>query len=79
MAQSNEHNNINGWESLACGIVEKAVVDYKIALKKNDKYGIINLERFFNSQWCYELCGLQGDYIIKGVREHEKNNKRNDS
>lgn len=71
----------DGCKNLAMQVVKQAIVDYKKALKKKDKYECANLERFFRSAWYSVLCSVDGDYIIELVKEvvNEENNKRNDS
>lgn len=65
-----------GFKALACAVVEKAIDDYIDALAKNDKYEIGNIELFFKSQWCYELCGLDGNYIITEVKKKYAKSKK---
>ncbi len=58
------------FEDLANNIVRQAVVDYTIALRKNDTADIKSLERFFNGEWCYQLCnGVSGSFIMNKARE----------
>lgn len=37
---------------------------------------IIQLERFFHSDWYAELCEINGDYMIKKIRERYVRNKK---
>lgn len=39
----------DGYKELAAAIVERAVIDYKTALKNQDNSVIYSLERFFRS------------------------------
>lgn len=58
-----------GWEKLAVEIVKVACGDYLKALKKNDEYKIIALEKWFKGEYCYSLCGVEGDVIIEELRK----------
>lgn len=58
------------FEDLANNIVRQAVVDYTVALKRNDKGEVAHLERFFNGEWCYQLCnGVSGSFIMNKAKE----------
>lgn len=60
---------MDGYKQLAAAIVEKAVVDYRTALKTYDDSGINHLERFFRSEWFTLLSDMNGDVIIGKVRK----------
>ena len=67
--------------SLASAVVEPVINEYKKALKANDTFTIKRCERWFMSEWCYLLSGMDGDYIINACRkvvQDEKTNRRND-
>lgn len=67
---------------LAVAIVEGMIKKYKTALRHNRKYDIDYCERWFNSDWCYLLSDMDGDYIINSVRkavQDEKTDRGNDS
>ena len=75
------------WQDLGYMIVANAVIEYKTALRamrreKNEnleayyKSKIYNLERFFTSQWCYLLCGIEGSTIIKEVQRQVGVNRK---
>lgn len=55
---------MDGYELLRAAIVKRAVSDYKIALKKDNKLIITRLERWFKSKWGQTLSYNKGDYII---------------
>ena len=55
---------MDGFELLRAAMVNRAVNDYKIALKKDDKQKISYLERWFLSQWGQLLSYKNGVYII---------------
>ena len=62
-----------GWRELAASIVWWACSDYMIAQKNKEEYEMRRLERWFRSDWCYELCGVEGDKIIKALQKlHEE-------
>lgn len=66
-----------GYEALANGIIIQAANDYRKALKRlyqhpNDyeaKSEIRELERFFRSDWYEFLTDVDGEYMIKRLRE----------
>ena len=58
-----------GWEKLAFEIVKQACVDYLEALKKKDEYQQRALEKWFKGEYCYSLCGVEGDVIIEELRK----------
>jgi len=55
--------------NLCNAIVRQAVVDYKAALKKNDEWQIIELERFFRGWWFATICNLDGEAVMEAVRK----------
>ena len=65
------------YENLAIAIVKQAAVDYKAALKNlkrkptNITYQseVKKLEIFFNSDWCYELSGVDSSFIVEKIRK----------
>lgn len=76
----NELFSSGGVHELACAIVAQAINDYRTAVRSNNKYKMQELEDFFNSQWCYELCGYEGAVFVEGVKksEAEKKHRRNE-
>ena len=73
--------NINeAYENLANAIVKQAVVDYKEPLRKleknpNDKEAkrdAERIERFFHSGWYTQLTSIDGDWLIRKIREMVK-------
>lgn len=68
------------YENLANAIVKQAVVDYKAQLRKlakkpKDKDAqreAERLEKFFHSGWYEQLTNLDGDWLIRKVREMVK-------
>lgn len=62
------------YRTLAAEIVRNAYVDYVQALKMNDKGRAETCEKFFESQWCYELLEgkVDGTIFIKQGRKAAK-------
>lgn len=67
----------NNYENLANAIVLQATRDYRVALKclrrnpnnKNVEIEADDIERFFHSQWYQALTSIDGEYLIKRLRE----------
>lgn len=66
------------WRLLAAGIVRQAGIDYINYLidKKSASRDttlidahIKRLEKFFNSEWCWALSEIEGEAIIKLLRQ----------
>ena len=65
------------YERLANAIILQAVTDYKTALKKikrnpKNKDAIdeaLRIERFFRSGWYSQLTSVDGEYLIRRLRE----------
>ena len=64
------------WERLAFEIVRQACVDYIAILRAKDTYRQKSLEKWFRSEYCYSLCGINGDVIIKGLQKAFEENRR---
>ncbi|HQM01994.1 MAG TPA: hypothetical protein PLH98_15795 [Ruminococcus flavefaciens] len=58
----------DGYKELAAAIVERAVIDYKTALKNQDNSVIYSLERFFRSAWFEVLSECDGEVLMQMVR-----------
>ena len=61
--------NEDGIKYLAMAIVFQAVQDYKKALKHNDKVEIHNLEKLFRGNRYKTLCSIDGEYLIRKIKE----------
>jgi hypothetical protein len=69
------------YENLAIAIIKSVARDYLAALwklKKNPHnksamQDALALERFFHSQWYGCLTSVDGDYLIRRLREEVKN------
>lgn len=67
------------WQQLANAIVEKAVFDYRNALRGqgyNDKcaaYVRGECERFFRSEWFINLSGTDGELILERLKKEYEN------
>ena len=65
------------YERLANAIILQAVTDYKTALKKIRKNPgnrdaideALRIERFFRSGWYSQLKSVDGEYLIRRLRE----------
>lgn len=60
-----------GYKELAAAIVEQAVWDYRNALKHRKKSEIHRLEKFFRSGWFELLSDLDGETIIRKIKNME--------
>lgn len=76
MGQGNRSKAVKGdpWENLANGIIMQAVSDYRAALRRYRRHGEENAdmhecERFFRSQWFGCLTSVEGEYLIRRLRE----------
>lgn len=72
----NEAGNVSGYQDLAIAIIQSVANDYKTVLKilkrRPDLVRLSNvkeLEKFFHSEWYKTLTSVDGDYIIKKIRE----------
>lgn len=71
---------MTGYERLSNAIILQAVKDYRSALKqlmknREDKSAMsdaMECERFFRSQWYAALTDVDGEYLIKRLREEVK-------
>lgn len=62
---------MDGYKELAAAIVAKAVIDYRVALKRYDDSGINSLEKFFKSEWFMILSDLDGETLMYKVKKME--------
>lgn len=60
-----------GYKELAAAIVEQAVWDYRIAVSENNSAEIYKLEKFFLSGWFELLSDLDGETIIRKIKNME--------
>ena len=73
----------NPYENLANAIIVKACDDYRVALRglrrnpsdRNYMDEALQLERFFHSAWYQELTTVDGDFLIRKIREEIKNGR----
>ena len=68
---------MEAYECLRAEIVKAAVFDYKKALRKSDRLGVvcgeqINLEKWFLSKWGQMLSGDNGEFIIEKCQKTYK-------
>ena len=72
-----EETKMDPWHSLANAIVIQAAKDYRVALRRlrrnpNNKSAlseIVDLERFFRSEWYAALTNVPGELLIKKLKE----------
>ena len=68
---------MNGYEELANAIIVQAAKDYREALRllsmnpndKSAKRDQRNIERFFRSEWFSILTDLNGELLLKKLKE----------
>ena len=75
----------DGYVMLAKAIVQQAVIDYRNCLVKErrkhipeyfrDQNRILkeDCERFFRSKWMEELSDIDGEYLMRKIREEYEN------
>lgn len=54
---------------LAAAVVERAVMDYRSAVKSRDTAEVECLRKFFTSEWFEMLCDIDGELIIATIDE----------
>jgi hypothetical protein len=76
MGHANRSKAVKGdpYENLANAIILQAVSDYRAALRRYRRHGrpdreLEDCERFFRSQWFGCLTGVDGEYLIRKIRE----------
>lgn len=52
----------DGYLELINAIIEGAIMDYNLAVIKNDKTAIEECEEFFRSEWCKRLMEVHTDF-----------------
>jgi len=75
---------MDGYEVLANEIITQAANDYRRALEKHKKHPrsrafsteAEELERFFRSDWYKTLTDVDGELIIRGLREEAYGNDK---
>lgn len=73
----------NPYENLANAIIVKACEDYRAALRglkrnpsdRGHMDDALQLERFFHSAWYQALTTVDGDFLIRKIREEIKNGR----
>ena len=73
----------NPYEKLANAIVLQAVSDYRAALKKVKKNSknrdaideVLQIEKFFRSEWYQVLTSVDGEYLIDRLRKEVSETK----
>ncbi len=67
-------NNIppeDPYKNLAMAIVERATIDYRIAILSKDNTVKKALRKFFTSDWFAFLCDLDGKVLMKRLEDME--------
>lgn len=72
-----EETKMDPWHSFANAIVIQAAKDYRVALRRlrrnpNNKSAlseIVDLERFFRSEWYAALTNVPGELLIQKLKE----------
>ena len=61
------------YENIANAVILQACIDYKRVygnfLRNGDASGFNELEKFFHSNWYKKLTDLDGEYLIRRLRE----------
>ena len=73
----------NPYENLANAIIVKACEDYRAALRglkrnpsdRGHMDDALQLERFFHSAWYQALTTVEGDFLIRNIREEIGNGR----
>lgn len=58
-----------GYKALAAAIVNQCLLDYRSALESNDAITKAKCERFMRSAWFVFLSDMDGERLIKMMRE----------
>ena len=58
-----------GYKALAAAIVNQCLLDYRSALESNDTMTRAECERFLRSAWFVFLSDMDGEQLIKMMRE----------
>ena len=60
------------YKKLAMAIVERAIIDYRIAIKNKNYIAKKALHNFFTSDWFVLLCDLDGEVLMKRLETMEE-------
>ena len=78
---ADEYEYEENYRVLCIAVVTQVIEEYKEALRNNVEHRIKYYERWLKSDWCFLLSGMDGEYIIEGVRkavQAEKADRGND-
>ena len=67
---------MDGYENLLIALIERTVLDYRLALKGNNEAAIKSIERFLLSRWGQFLTFGNGAEIIERVKREVKEGKQ---
>lgn len=65
-----------GARALAAGIIHRAVLDYSKAIANKDIWEQESIESFFRSSWFSVLTDMDGEGVIRNIREKYKDMKQ---
>lgn len=70
----------DGYKALGFAVITEATEDHRRAFYDEDEHEMQKIERFLRSDLCKTLSGgIDGDYIIKRLREEEMRRNKNES
>lgn len=58
-----------GYKLLAAAIIKQCLLDYREALKSHDIITTLDCEQFLRSQWFDFMSDMNGEKLIKMMRE----------
>lgn len=58
-----------GYEALAAMIIKYAIYDYKKARLSGNLAEVANLQKFFRSEYCHNICKCSGEKMIQMTEE----------
>ncbi len=68
---------VDPWEELANAIILQAVKDYRKALREiASERTVTECEKFFRSQWFRVLTAIDGEMLIRKLREEVNHGNR---
>ena len=83
MQEVKSNRKLTGYERVRFAIVEQAIIDYKKALKREQRgkpptlnYNVKGIEKWFLSDWGQFLSGGNGQYIIEHCRKLVKTKQK---
>lgn len=68
--------NEAGYEALAAMIIKYAIYDYKKARLSGNLAEVAQLQKFFRSEFCHNICKCSGEKLIQMTEELCEETKR---